>query len=126
MKKQLVLFGFLTIALTSCPSMNWFRIKRITEHCAVTWGDYYDSGDVGYTFRCDLCADNSIQDIKSIRWNNQLIIIEKNLMEQKKWYAIINQECFGHSILGPLNRVQIDSIAHIYKQHNFNEEVFIK
>lgn len=127
--KTIVLF-LLLVFLTSCPSMNWFRIERLTENYVVTWGDYYDNGDIGYTLSSDLCSEKRIQDIKNVRWNNQILVVEKNNKEESRWYTVMIidslEYCFGDSVIGPINKMQVDSILKINRISNLEEKIFIK
>ncbi len=129
--KKAALQIMVLVLLTSCPSANWFRIKHITDDYVVTWGDYYDNGDIGYTLSSDLCFEKRIEDIKNVKWSHRTMLVEKNSKEQLRWYAILAKNnsielCFGDTLIGPLSHMQVDSLLKANNISNLKEKTFIK
>lgn len=127
---QGVFISFILMFCISCISFNWFKIVHIADDYVVTWGDYYDAGDIGYTLSCDLCYEDRIQDIKNITWSTQIIIVEKNNKNKNRWHVFLAQgdslQCCRDVIIDSITKLQVDSILKEKKITHLQEKIFIK
>ncbi|MFR9166162.1 MAG: hypothetical protein ACLVKO_08115 [Dysgonomonas sp.] len=107
--------------------------KDIVDYYELTWGDYYTQLWDGYCIGCSQGSksDSILQDIKNYEWNNYIIVGEKNIKEERRWYAFWGNgeklECgYDNILLGPMYRAQIDSILRKYNYTNLQKEVLIE
>jgi hypothetical protein len=122
-------FAYILLLLfTSCLGR-----KNITDYYEVTWGDYYTQGEEGYCIGCQLRgeSDSLIVDVKGIKWNKKIIIVEKNSKEELRWYAFVANgdtlKCGNwDKLIGPFSQYQIDSLIDKGDYRNLKEDVFLR
>lgn len=130
MKKNLWIIIFLIVILfVSCQAGR----KQLTDYYEITWGDYYTQGREGYCIGCEIRgeSDSIVQNIKSIRWNDRIIIIEKNTLNDFRWFAFIANgdklSCGNNDkLIGPLSQYQVDSLINHRGFTDLKEDIFFK
>jgi hypothetical protein len=116
----------LLLLFTSCLGR-----KNITDYYEVTWGDYYTQGREGYCVGCEIRgeSDSIIQNVKGIKWNKRIIIVEKNSKDELRWYAFVANGdtlecCNKDKFIGPYSQYQIDSLINKGNYVGLEEELF--
>lgn len=115
---------------TSC----WTGHKNITDYYEVTWGNYYTQPwEEGYCVGCEIRgeSDSVVVNIKGIKWNKRIIIVEKNSKDELRWYAFVANgdtlKCGNNDkLVGPLSQVQVDSLINNGGFIDLREDIFLK
>lgn len=117
----------LTLLFFSCVTGR----KKVIDYYEITWGDYYTQGRSGYCIGCEIRgeSDSIVENVKKIRWNNQIIIIEKNTTEELRWFIFLAEgdslKCGnGDKFIGPIQESQVDSILFVHNYNNLKDEFF--
>lgn len=128
-KKLLIIILPIIILLVSCKVGR----KPIIDYYEITWGDYYTQGREGYCIGCEIRgeSDSIIQNVKGIKWNKRIIIVEKNSKDELRWYAFVangdSLECCNKDkFIGPFSQYQIDSLINNGGLTDLKEDTFIK
>lgn len=119
----------LLLLLSGCFTGRQFLI----DYYEISWGDFYTQGRKGYCIGCQIRgeSDKIIENIKSVKWNNKIIVVEQDNTDNENWFVIIAKgealKCGNNDqTYGPLIKSQVDSILKANNTSNLNEKTLIK
>jgi hypothetical protein len=112
---------------------SWSGTKKIIDNYEVSWGDYYSLGRNGYCLYCNPRCDGEIgiDDIRSVIWNNKIILIEKNNDHPDRWCIIKArgdnlQCCNGDTVINNIKKEEVNSIIKNYNYLDLDTLKFVK
>lgn len=116
----IILSIFCLIYIGNTCYMGSKSIANSNRLYELIWGDPYGDASLGYAI------DNRIDSLKSVRWNDRMIVVEQNIDKENRW-AIIKPRWDNDSVLygtrdtliRDLTKYQVDSIINFLKPDTF-------
>lgn len=126
--KVLIFFVLLTWLIVSFIRGNTYYTGRkyiAGGEYELLWGDPYSStSTLGYSIN----AHGRIDSLKSVKWNNNLIIMEQNTDMDNRWNIIKSKfegdtlQIMQDTLIRSLTKWQIDSVVKYYQYTDFHIE----